>query len=67
MTDIGGHTQEVCHLTNAEVRVDILTRDLGKDPNIDKVIRDQGSDETIYQKKNEKSCGRLKMTTKIKT
>ena len=67
MTDIGGHTQEVRHLTNAEVRVDILTRDLGKDPNIDKVIRDQGSDETIYQKKNEKSCGRLKMTTKIKT
>ena len=64
MTDIGGHTQEVCH---AEVRVDILTRDLGKDPNIDKVLRDQSSDATIYQKKNEKSCGRLKMTTKIKT
>ena len=55
MTDIGGHTQEVRHLTNAEVRVDILTRDLGKDPNIDKVLRDQSSDETIYQKKNEKS------------
>ena len=54
MTDIGGHTQEVCHLTNAEVRVDILTRDLGKDPNIDKVLRDQSSDATIYQKKNEK-------------
>ena len=55
MTDIGSHTQEVRHLTNAEVTVDILTQDPGKDHNIDKIIRDQGSGETIYRKKNEKS------------
>ena len=55
MTDIGNHTQGARHLTNAEITVDILTQDPGKDPNIDKIIRDQGSGETIYRKKNEKS------------
>ena len=67
MKDIDNHTQEVRHLTCAEVTVDIRTQDPEKDLKIDKVIRNQGSDETIYQKKKEKSSERLRMTTKIKT